>query len=157
MIKFLGSALLVLGGFLLARSLNSRAAKYLAVTDGWIRLIRYVKLQVECFSLPVSDIMSNVELSAFKECGYRRDILPKDMSELLEFCVGIEVESKKILTDFTTEFGRCYRAEQVKRCEYYIAALEERRDTMARQLPSKKKLNYTLCVAICLAAVIIFY
>lgn len=154
--RLIGALMLGSCGTFCALHLNKRAAESLSQIKGWISLVRYVRTQIECFSAPVSEILSRCEPDALRACGYARDGIPEGLCSLLEGCEILDGETEKIISDFAGEFGRSYREEQVKRCDYYLSLLDSRRAAIQSQLPSKKKLNATLCIAGALAIVILF-
>ena len=145
-----------MGGYLIAAHLNRRASVSLERVDAWMSLLTHIKNEIECFSMPVGEILRKTDMSILEGCGYGGAKPPKDMSELILRSDFSDEECKKIVSNFTSEFGRCYRDEQVRRCEYYISRLDGVRTKISEQLPSKRKLNLTLCIAGSLAIAIIF-
>ena len=72
------------------------------------------------------------------------------------FVDGIkDMATKKILSDFCSDFGTGYLEEQLKRCDVCIVSLEQRRNELSSELPSKQKLYATLCISGALALIIL--
>ncbi len=155
LLKILGALLLILSGVGGGYMLNSTASVSLSQTDSFLSLLRYIKGRVDCFSLPISEIFSRCDKELFSLCGWKYDRSPKDIDDLLNNCEIKDMATEKILLEFSSDFGMNYREEQIRRCEYYISLLEDRRERIAAELPTKKKLNSTLCIAAVLAVVII--
>lgn len=154
-IRVLGAAILSLCGVLFARQLNRRAEARLHEVEAWIALLRFVKGQVECFSLPMREILLRCDAAILRGCGYAADVAPKSFSGMLEassFCDG---ECEKIARAFAEEFGRGYREEETRGCEYYLAQLESYKETLTKKLPAQKKMNATLSVCAALALVLL--
>ena len=155
-LKIIGSLLLVGSSVGIALYLN-RAEEYkLSYADGWIAMIRYVKAQVECYSLPAEDILLNCDKDLFRRCGYISDPPPDSLEMLSEAANKGDADIGNTVRAFFSEFGRCYREEQVKRCTYCLSVLEGRRGELKEQLPVKKRMNLTLFISGSLILAIIF-
>ena len=151
MYKIVGVSLLAMGGFLCAGIMNKKIDRTLELTNGWIELIRYIKGQVECFGIPLEKILSECDIKLLRAVGYERAIAPKSFSEILRDDCLPDRETGALILNFTREFGKYYREEQLTRCNYYIAALEEKKRLQTERLPQNKRLNYTLWLSGCLA------
>ena len=155
-VKLVGMALVAFSSIMLPNILNRRLTQGLRCAEGWERLIGLIKNEIECFSLPISDILSRTDPSLLLLCGYTGGGQPKGLWELTEKTVFADSETEKIATRFVAEFGQCYKAEQVERCAYFATLAEARRKTLASELPAKKRLNLTLCISAGLGILILF-
>ena len=153
--KLLGAVLLIGSGFGFAYRLNREIMISLAQTEGFLRLLRHIQVKVECFSLPMAGILASADPLLLRACGYERMETPTELSELLEGCRIRDEESYRLMTSFSAEFGRGYREEQKRECEYYFSLLEQRRQAISEALPLKKRRNSALCISGALSAVII--
>ncbi len=155
--KWLGTAFLLLAGGYLSVFFNRMERKRLMVLDGYISLIRYIKGQIDCFAMPVEDIMATADPLLLSACmgegnahvgyGTQPDMrvwlaLPEMIGESH---VYLEPESERLLKLFACELGQTYRAEQVMRCDYYIQALGEERRKLADTAPLRVRMNSVLC------------
>ena len=125
----------------------------LTQTEAVISLIRFLRSEIECFSMPLPRALERCPADILVGCGYKGDAAPRMPSELLS---GI---SDKVtyaqLARFCDEIGKGYRDEQLALCDYYLAVFEERRIKLSEQLPVKRKMNCALCVSSALAILII--
>ena len=156
MLRLLGVCLLVgssVGGSIF---LCTRATRRLSQVEGFLSLVRLIRLQVECFAMPLSTILARVDEKLLRQCGYGGRLPVEDLSALLDGCRIEDREAEEILRGFGEEFGRGYREEQVRGCEYTQSLLEERRLALAQRLPIQKKLYATLCLSGAIALVILF-
>ncbi len=153
--RMVGALILAISGGVGAYLMNRSASAALTQVEGWISFLRYVKLQVECFSLPISVILKRCDPNIFRGCGYFLDVPPENLEELVQRCSVRDETNREIIDGFAKDFGKSYREEQIRRCEYYLSLLEARRNFLVTQLPMKKKLNSTLCIAGALAIVIL--
>ena len=154
-VKITGTVLVVLGGAILAYMLNSKAKCTLTRTEGFISLLRYIKTQVDCYSMPLSRILENCNDSIYSDCGYVGEKKPNDLSELISGCPSLDGRALKIMSEFSEEFGKSYRGEQVKLCDRCIDELAILRTEVSEGLPLRRKLNSTLCMSGAMAIVIL--
>ena len=147
MFKAAGVLLIFMGGSLIAGRMNKIAERDLRLIDGWISFMRYVKGQIECFGVPIDKILSACDTALFTEIGYKKANVPGNLTELISECTLPDKETACLIFDYAKEFGRYYREEQLKRCNYYIVALEEKRKRESDKLPQRKRLNTTLWIA----------
>ena len=54
-----------------------------------------------------------------------------------------------------TDFGSGYRDEELRRLSYYEKELSDELQRLSGELPSKKKINLTLCISAAIAIVIL--
>ncbi len=148
--------MIAFSGGLMTYRLNRRATAALRQTEAVCELMGYIKAQIECFSLPIGDILARADRQLLSACGYGGSTAPPSLSELCLHIRWEDRESEKIFRRFCSEFGRSFRAEQVSRCAYFLSLLEDRKKTQDRELPAKKKLNSTLCLSSSLALLIFF-
>ena len=155
-LKLLGASALLISGVGFSYSLGQSASAMLSQCDAWCSMLRYIKLQVDCFAIPISQILSRCDRALLDGCGYRGEREPKDLRELIDGALWHDGETLVIVEGFASEFGKGYREEQLRSCEYYCAQLENRRARLASEIPSKKRLYTTLCLSSAAALVILF-
>lgn len=155
-LKILGAFFVAFSGIMLSVRLNRRISTSLRHAEAWEQLLGQIKNEVECFSLPVSEILARTDPSLLSLCGYIGESAPEGLSELVENTVFTDAEICRVATRFASEFGRCYKNEQVERCAYFTALMSERRKKIAAELPSKRKLNATVCLSVSLGVLILF-
>ncbi len=156
MYKLIGAVLIALSGGLTAYRLNRKASDAFHRAAALCRFLGYVKNEIECFALPISQILSRADRELLDRCGYVGKNAPQSLFELCQNIRWADGETKILMERFCSEFGRCYKDEQVQRCAYFLSGLEERKRTLERELPSRKKLNSTLCLSGSLALLIFF-
>ena len=153
-LKLTGAAMLISGGVLMSMVLNRRCSAAVKLCESWVSFVRYVKNQVECFSLPFDEIlMRRVDL--LRECGLYGTDIPKTPNELLSCGIQGDKRTVELVRGLISDFGKYYRDEQVKRCEICLTMLEEHAEKMREELKSKKKLNTTLVMSACIALAIL--
>ncbi len=154
--RMAGAVILVFSGFAGAWMMNASATRTLSQTEAFISFLRFIRIQIECFSMPAAEIIARCERELLEDCGLSATEVPQSLEELFERCAVKDSETKEILKKFSASFGKGYREEQLRECDYYLALLCDRRQKLSDELPRKKKLNSTLCVSWALAVVILF-
>ncbi len=164
--KMIGSLLLTLSGGCLALAFGRYERQRILVLDGFISLLRFIRGQVDCFAMPMQDILSSVDPSVLAACqGHDRVIapalypnfppsLPELLSESRNF---LGRESERLLSSFVGEFGHTFKSEQVGRCDYYLSALGEERRRLADALPGRLRAGNTLCMSLALTAAMLLW
>jgi len=135
--------------------LNSSVKRSLEITEGAIKLLRYIRTQIDCYSKPIEKILSECPREIYLECGYIKNDTPRTLSEIVTAMSRSDSGVYKVMSEFCAEFGKSYRAEQVKLCDRYIEELSEMRASASQVLPMRKKLNSTLCISGAAAIVIL--
>lgn len=153
--KIAGALILLFSGILGAVYLNGALAlrkRQSAAIEEWLRFLRG---QIDCFSMPISDIFLLSGRERLLECGYASDVMPRDFSEFLERAEIYDRDIEDALAELGASFGGCYREEQLKACERCIDAVSVRHQEISSEMPKKKKLNATLCISAALAVAIL--
>lgn len=153
--RIAGVVLLAFSGFSGAYMLNSVASVRYSQIESLISFLRFVRAQIECFAMPASEILSRCDERLLSDCGF--SVSAREMN--FEGLVGVlsisDKESREIIESFLRGFGKSYREEQIKECDYYIDLLCERRQRLLEDLPNKKRVNSALCISSALAAIIL--
>lgn len=137
------------------RALNCRDRAALDQVEALLELMKFTKIQIDCFSMSAPQIFSRYERENLFLCGYEVGEPPKSFEEFLSVVKIKNREAERIFSDFSKGFGMGYREEQLKECEYHIGLLEELKQRLRDELKDKQKLNTTLCVSGALAVIIL--
>ncbi len=154
-LKIFGAALVAFCGIYASRLMNTSAKAALTEAEGLMEFVRFLRSEIECFALPLPQIIARCPEDILTRCGFRGGEFrtPAELFSLFEIDDG---ECSRSAERFFSELGRGYRDEQLALCDYYIAILEERRRTLGNALPARRRVNSALCIAGALAVVIIF-
>jgi len=150
----IGVFILVGSGIAGAWAMIRKAQASLHQVDALIAFLRYARIEVECFSMPVSQILQRADQSLIEACGCSA----RGAERLDDFFVRCEISDKEaydILQKFANDFGKGYREEQLRECDYYLDMLIRRREELAAHLPKKMKLDATLCICLALAVAVL--
>ena len=109
LIKLLGSLLIALSGGLLSFSFCRFQRKRLLVLDSYISLLFFIKGQIDCYLLPISEILDAADKKIIEGCGYKNGT-PSGLTEMLSYSkIYLEDESERLLYNFSEEFGSTYK------------------------------------------------
>lgn len=159
--KIIGCVILFIAGGYVSLSVVRFERRRLRVLDGYISLIYYIKGQIDCYALPIMDILQRADPSLIAAClGLEGDTLPSVTPLPLmveESRLYLEPESERLLSTFTGELGSTQRSEQVARCDYYIEALTEERKRLRDTLPARLRVTGVLCMCCATLAAILLW
>lgn len=155
MIKGIGALLILLVGGVAAYSTVRYEKKRLSVIDGWIDLILYIRGQIDCFLLPLDEILQRSDRRILDAC-----MSPENATDLRAIyrasSIYLDGEVKRLLEGFVREAGAS-REEQLRLCDYYIAALRTQRERIALALPTRVRLCAVLCICISCGTAILLW
>ena len=155
--KWLGSALLlgIASAYSVAvwRQMQGR----LRLGRGWISLLTCVRGQICCFGTPLQDILLSADEKLLAGIGVTR----QDATDVPTLChrgaEELSGESGNLLHALGDEIGTIWRAEQVERLDYYIAALGEQMTSFSSRLRDRVRLHATLSVSGALAIILLMW
>lgn len=155
--KLLGAILLTAAGGYGAYLLGRRDSIRIDRVEAWIALLRLTGNQIDCFSLPVPEILARCETNLLRRLGWSGEEPPADFCALVhsDASEGLTMEGKRIACGFSEEIGKGYRQEQLRACDYSIGLFSAERDRLLSQLPQKRRRDITLCMAAALGTVIL--
>lgn len=153
--KILGVAILLFSGaafcFVMVSELERRLKNIRALCE----LLRITKRMVDSFSMSARDILNKLPRELMNNCGYSDATAPQGFYDFAVACEVCDREAKEILLEFAATFGKSYRAEQLRQCEYYVERMSERELELSQKLPVQKKLVLTLVLSVTLMIVIL--
>lgn len=155
MVKLVGSLLLAMTGIVLAVSIYRFEQKKLRITDAFISLILHIKGQIDCFCMPLCDILKTIPKELDIPCPEGEQ---ENFGAMIESSkIYLDGETYRLLWSFYSEFGSMYREEQLKRCDYYIQALGEQRKLLFDDLPARAKIGSALCICSVIGILILLW
>ncbi len=159
--KWIGAGILMLAGGYATLAMNRMEMRRLTVLDGYISLLRYIKGQINCFAMPVGDILATADPTVLSACQGHRGKgsgARETLSELiLDSRLYLEPETERLLQNFSAELGHTFRQEQVMRCDEYIQALGEERRKLAEATPTRIRINSILALCTTLGMTILLW
>ncbi len=151
--ELIGAAAVLAAGFFLARGMNESEDKRFSQLEALIAVMRFFKIQIDCYCVPVGEIFKRCDKGILLSCGC--GIEPRDFYEFAQnLSPKPEREIARLLESFAAELGSSYREEQLKSCDYHIAKLSEICERERAEMMKRKKLNMTVCLSAAAAAVI---
>lgn len=143
-LKLLGVAL-ILGAGASAASLAVRFEKRkIAVLAGWADLIRYIRAQVDCYLLPLPQILERADRALYESCFCRQP--HPDLTAVYHSSqLYLDAEAKRLLSSFVREFGYGTREELLRRSDYYAGELWRLREKRMDGFPAKSRVIFAVC------------
>jgi hypothetical protein len=155
-IKCLGVALLLgcgaLGSVFLCRFERARCVQ----AEGFLALIRMLRLQIDCFGTPVEKILSTLDEKTRAELGCTGQVT--DLGVLLQnTLLLVPQDFGKLLFDFSLSLGTGYREEELRYCEYYLSRLEPIAKRMRDELDKRVRLAVVLPLSLSAALMLLLW
>ena len=156
MLKFFGVLLILSVGIFAAFVSVQYEKKRLTVVDGWIDLILYIRGQIDCYLMPIDRILTLADRDLLRACSVGKPVTT--LTQALRGAIPyLDPESRRLLSALARELGSSYREEQLKRCDYYLQALQRQRERLEQALPNRIKLGTTVCLCVAIGAAILLW
>ena len=146
--RLIGIAVILICGVGVGLGLAAFERKRARQAEGFLALVRYIRVQIDCFSLPLGRILSGCDGKLLYECGVESDRLPDFLTLLKRTKLYIPEEMCRLLRDFGAQLGSSYREEQLRSCDYFLERLIPCCDRLRCELPRREKLMLLLPVAL---------
>lgn len=148
--KWIGVGLLlccgVLGGLFFAAFERRRVTQ----AEGFLRLLRAIRVQIDCFSLPVPHILSTCDSALLHDLGTA--VVPQSLPQLLASTrLYLSPEICLLLSEFAGRLGTGYREEELRSLDYYIARLSPYCEGLRRELAKRERMALLLPPALSVA------
>lgn len=147
MLKLIGGVLLLIACWSISYYFSSIEKKRMARVRELISLMRYIRENVDCYSMPIDKILESCRGDILLKLGIEKKV--SDLSELFaELENTCDSECKRILVELARDFGKGYREHQMKKSDIAIAALEKHLGVLEMTYPVRKKRITTLCFSL---------
>ena len=152
--KGLGIVLLFACGGLAGVFLAQFERRRCLQAEGFVDLIRNVRLQIECFGTPISKILATLDDKLYTSLGAPRDC--RDLDALLAgTLLLVEREYAGLLRDFAAALGTGYREEELRYCDYYLTRLTPLAQKARAELEKRMRLAFVLPLALSAALILL--
>lgn len=155
--KILGSGMILLAGTGAAFCSVRYERTRLRILDGWIDLIFFIRGQIDCYLMPLDEILRKADGELLRACSVKSAHTDSLETILHNGTIYFSADTHRLLSAFVREIGCSYREDQLRQCDYYIQALRNQREQIASQLPSRIKLSATLCLCLALGTAILLW
>ncbi len=151
-VKGIGIALLAACGVLCGILTASFERKKCLQAEGFVDLVRNIRLQIDCFGTPVAKILTSLDKKLYATLGAPCDCT--DLEDLLQkTMLLVDPDYARLLFDFAASLGTGYREEELRYCDYYLARLVPLAQQIREEL--EKRTRLALLVAPALSAALI--
>ena len=156
MLKLFGALLILFVGGVSAYLAVRYEKKRLTVLEGWIDLILYIRGQIDCYLMPMPEILASGDRALFEACMSPANAA--DLPEILHASsIYLDGGTKRLLESFVREIGTGYREEQLRRCDYFVDVLRTQREKTAAELSARIRLAVALCLCTALGTTILLW
>lgn len=154
--KIAGAILVLASGAGLAVGAMRFERVRLQVHDGLISLIFHIKGRIDCYAMPAEQIMLEMDKGILADCRCPGQV--DSIEALLPHVKAyLDSETYRVLQAFGQGLGGGFRDEQIKRCDYYIELLRQKRLQLESELPQRTKANGMIWMLCAVGAVILLW
>lgn len=124
-------------------SLSSAVSRSLALSEGLLQFVRYIRGQVSYFKMPIKSICEGFRNETFQKSGLDKLICEKGLTTALEEKKGqlnLSSETYSMLIDFSKRMGTLSYDEQIVDCDYAAEQLEKEIAAKKEDFPIKKQI-----------------
>lgn len=155
-IKLIGGGVIVICSIFFTVSHRRFEERRLRTLDGLIALINYIKGQVDCYALPIGEILTRLPAEIFFDCNCPEGA--ESIDDIIAQCrIYLEEESLRLAEAFASEFGSTFREEQLRRCDHYISSLTAERRLLYDEVIKRSRVGSALWVCSSLALLILLW
>ena len=145
--KTLGVLILLLCGVGMGVALAALERRKCRQAEGFLALLRYIRLQIDCFSLPVGRILNGCEGRILADCGVESEKMPDFATLLRGTRLYLPEEMCRLLWEFGGQLGASHREDQLRSCDYYLERWIPWCDRLRAELPKREKMMLLLPMA----------
>lgn len=154
--KIIGALILIASGIGFAVSAARFERVRLQVHDGLISLIFHIKGRIDCYAMPAEQILLQMDKGILADCRCPGQV--ESIEALLPHVKPyLDRETYRVLQAFGQGLGGGFRDEQIKRCDYYIELLRQKRVQLEEGLAARARTNGTLWILCAVGAVILLW
>ena len=154
--KLIGALFLLASGVGLAVGAARVERARLQVHDGLISLIFFVKGRIDCYAMPAEQILLEMDKGILADCRCPGQV--DSIEALLPHVKSyLDPETYRVLQSFGQGLGSGFRDEQIKRCDYYIELLRQKRMQLESELPARARTNGMIWILCAVGAVILLW
>jgi len=152
--KIVGAGVIFLCGIFAGLFFAAYERRRVRQAEGFLSLLRLIRLQIDCFSMPVSRILATCDPDVLAACGVSQP--PRDFKTLLlETKLYLSEEICRLLSDFAGRLGGSYREEQLRCCDYYLARLAPYCDALRTEQYRRERMALILPPALSVALILL--
>lgn len=122
--------------------------------EGFVDLIRNIRLQIDCFATPITGILASLDAQLYASLG--TPCVPPDLNTLLvQTPLLVNREYTQLLWDFAACLGTGYREEELRYCDYYLARFAPLAQKTRDELEKRTRLAMILPLALSAALILL--
>ncbi|MBR5453789.1 MAG: stage III sporulation protein AB [Clostridia bacterium] len=158
LLKLIGALFVAASSFVLSNHLCSRLTRERDELESFINLISRIRLDISCFSRPLTEIYSGFSSPSLDSIGFTEALRGSGFYGAIRECafrLSLSDSAKELLASFAEGLGQGYREDEIKRCDHTLSFLDEEYKKCLEALPGKSKLIRSLSVTFGISVIII--
>lgn len=147
--------MIVFSAVMIASNISEKTDATIKSVSALREILEHTKNMIDCYSLPVSEILGGINFSLLIDCGFSKNTPPLDFEELLINSHIPDSEAKELMSAFAEGFGKGYRQDELLRCSLYLEKMRSREQKLIKEASKKKNMIFTVAICASLAVVIL--
>ena len=158
MFKIAGVTVIIISSVSAAFIYSSGCRRRIAVNEGMLDLISYIRARILFFRDPLSLIFADYQNESLEKTGFLSEVPDAGFGAALSNSGILHLFDKNTsacLVDFSKKLGRTGVEEQINNCDMCISLLTDNLKAMKAELPDRARMYSSLCVIAGLGAVLL--
>ena len=147
--------MIVFSAVMIASNISEKTDATIKSVSALREILEHTKNMIDCYSLPVSEILGGINFSLLIDCGFSKNMPPLDFEEFLINSHIPDSEAKELMSAFAEGFGKGYRQDELSRCSLYLEKMRSREQKLIKEASKKKNMIFTVAICASLAVVIL--
>ncbi len=127
-------------------------------TDGYLRLVAFIRGEVEGYLTPQARIFEKCPAQILIDCGHRGNMPPRELGDLVKEGADrgeLDGECLRAVSELALNFGRSCRGEELRMCDRCIERLNACRTAIAAEMPARRRASISVLLCAVAVAVIL--
>lgn len=153
--KAIGAGCILGSALTLYFEMQRYQTKRIEQLEAFLSLVEYIKNQIECYLLPIDEILLSCDESLLIKCGAEQDAKFRDLYELVcAIKIFGDEDAELMIASFSKDFGTQYRREQIKSCDLFCDGLRAEIEKLKDKNIKERKVRLALCLCISFSIVL---
>ena len=125
-IKLVGAVMILVSSAVMGTYIANVYSRRVTSTEAVADFIKYIKRNIESFSMPVGEMVTAYTSEHFELTGFLEAMRADGLSEAIEGgYLTLSGKAEREFAEFASRLGSDYTEGEVKRCEYYTGVFED--------------------------------
>lgn len=156
MIKFIGISIILISALLIFAEIKKRADLCIKQCEETMRLIRHIRVRLECYLSPISELCAGFKSDVLSECGILSEekICSKDCF-LNDNRILMPMQIREMLYSYFNDVGSSYMESEISKIKELEASIDSSLKEFVKEMPRRVKCYGVMTVSLALGITIL--